>query len=145
MNTTNINGAGVYTLHATDKHGSIKYYTVLISGHEPFLKFDSFYCHEILELVNDDILRGKSCFWFKGLMHSSEIKPFISPYEENYTLLRDLKEGDIYMSKDNTESIYLKDLGDDKHLIRIIDVNSSPFDGVEHIIPKGKFSVFKKK
>ena len=68
MENTNINGAGVYTLHATDIKGKTHYYTVLISGYEPFLKFETFYCHRRLELVSEDVLRGKSCFWVKRLL-----------------------------------------------------------------------------
>ena len=56
MENTNINGAGVYTLHATDIKGKTHYYTVLISGYEPFLKFETFYCHRRLELVSEDVL-----------------------------------------------------------------------------------------
>lgn len=56
-------------------------------------------------------------------------------YEESYTLLRDLNEGDEYIDKSNSKGVYLKSLGNDRHLIK------------HHIIfevPHGRFPVFKK-
>jgi len=37
-------------------------------------------------------------------------------YEENYTSLRDLNEDDEYIDKSNSVGVYLKSLGDDRHL-----------------------------
>lgn len=59
-------------------------------------------------------------------------------YDENATLLRELKGGDAYLTKGNTESVYLKSLGEDRHLIK--DVKG----GSEYVVPHGRFSVFKK-
>jgi hypothetical protein len=59
-------------------------------------------------------------------------------FEENYTLLRNLNEGDIFISKADTVSIYLKNLGKDKHLLK--DYNS----GNEYEVPHGRFPIFKK-
>jgi hypothetical protein len=59
-------------------------------------------------------------------------------YEENYTLFRDLNEGDVFISKSNTVSMYLKCVGEDKHKLK--DINS----GDEYEVPHGRFPVFKK-
>ena len=59
-------------------------------------------------------------------------------YEENQTLLRDLNEGDVFITKANTVSVYLKCVGDDKHILR--NINSCD----EYEVPHGKFPVFKK-
>src|ERR1017187_2892371 len=66
-------------------------------------------------------------------------------YEENYTLLKDLKKGDVFLSKDNTESIYLKKLDDDKHLLKATKRNDTKVKNEkEYIAPHGNFPVFKK-
>lgn len=59
-------------------------------------------------------------------------------YEENYTLLRNLKEGDVFITKGNVEIIYMKNIGNDKHLLK----NSEGIE--EYIVPHGRFPVFKK-
>jgi hypothetical protein len=63
----------------------------------------------------------------------------MNEYEENYTLLRDLKEGDEFIDKSNSVGIYIKPLEDDKHLLK-----SKRNDNV-YEVPHGKFPVFKKK
>jgi len=64
-------------------------------------------------------------------------------YEENFTLLRDLKAGDKYITKANTECIYLKNIGNDKHLVKDVGYNSTPIDGKECVVESGNFPVFK--
>ena len=59
-------------------------------------------------------------------------------YEENYTLLRNLNEGDVFITKANTVSMYLKCVGDDKHILRNIN-SCDEYEG-----PHGRFPVFKK-
>ncbi len=59
-------------------------------------------------------------------------------FEENYTLLRNLKEGDIFLTKLNNINIYVKTLGDDKHKVKDI------VDGKIYEVPHGRFPVFKK-
>lgn len=62
----------------------------------------------------------------------------MSEYEEGYTLLRDLKNGDVYIDKANCVGLYLKSLGNDRHLIKSF--------GLDKIfkVPHGRFPVFKK-
>jgi len=61
-------------------------------------------------------------------------------FKENFTSLRDLEEGDIYISKMDMIGQYIKDLGDDKHRLKSLDeVNY----GSEYEVPHGKFPVFK--
>lgn len=62
----------------------------------------------------------------------------MNEYEENYTLLRNLKEGDEFISKSNTVGFYIKPIGDDKHLLK------SKNTGNTYEIPHGEFPVFKK-
>ena len=59
-------------------------------------------------------------------------------FEVNFTPLRDLEEGDIYLTKMDTISEYVKDLGDDRHLLKNYET------GKEYEVPHGKFPVFKK-
>lgn len=59
-------------------------------------------------------------------------------FEENFTSLRDLEENDIYIDKSNSIGIYVKNLGNDHHLIKDYP------DGVEFEVPHGRFPVFKK-
>jgi hypothetical protein len=59
-------------------------------------------------------------------------------YEENYTSLRDLSEGDEFIDKSNSVGVYLKSLGDDRHLLKSMRI------GNEYEVPHGKFPVFKK-
>lgn len=75
-------------------------------------------------------------------------------YEQNFTILRNLNEGDSFITKANTECLYLKKLGDDKHLIKDIGYNATPVDGIPYVVwsirkvnpfvPSGKFPIFKK-
>lgn len=58
-------------------------------------------------------------------------------YEENYTLLRNLKEGDEFISKSNSVGFYIKSIGEDKHLLKSEDGNI-------YEVPHGRFPVFKK-
>ena len=60
-------------------------------------------------------------------------------FEENYTLLKDLKYGDIFISKNETKTIYLKNLGNDKHLLKDFD-NKNVYE-----VPHGNFPIFKQK
>lgn len=46
----------------------------------------------------------------------------MNKYEENYTVLRDLNEGDEFIDKSNSVGIYLKSLGDDKYT-EFVDMN----------------------
>jgi hypothetical protein len=59
-------------------------------------------------------------------------------YEENYTPLRDLSEGDEFIDKSNSVGIYLKPLGGDRHLLKSMNL------GVEYEVPHGRFPIFKK-
>ena len=59
-------------------------------------------------------------------------------YEELHTQLRKLKPGDIFISKGETESVYLKKTGEDKHLLKLVESNQ------EYEVPHGSFPVFKK-
>jgi len=59
-------------------------------------------------------------------------------FEENFTSLRDLEEGNIHLDKANGINIYVKDLGNDHHLVK-----DHP-DGEEYEVPHGRFPVFKK-
>src|ERR1035437_492015 len=59
-------------------------------------------------------------------------------YEENYTLLRELKENDVFITKINTEVMYLKNIGDDKHILKDLK------NGYEYEVPHGRFPIFKK-
>ena len=59
-------------------------------------------------------------------------------YEKKHTLLRDLSEGDVFLTKANTKIIYLKKLNDDKHLLKNIGTSN------EYEVPHGNFPVFKK-
>lgn len=61
----------------------------------------------------------------------------MNEYEETYTLLRDLKEGDEFISKSNTVGFYVKSIGEDKHLLK-------PQGGNSYEVPHGRFPVFKK-
>jgi hypothetical protein len=56
--------------------------------------------------------------------HSDKSKN-VKEYEENYTSLRDLNEGDGFIDKSNSVGVYLKSLGD------------------EYEVPHGRFPVFK--
>lgn len=56
-------------------------------------------------------------------------------YEENFTPLRDLKPGDQYIDKANSEGIYLSSLGNDRHLVK---------HNTEFEVPRGGYPVFKK-
>jgi hypothetical protein len=58
-------------------------------------------------------------------------------YEDNFTRLRDLKEGDEFIDKANCVGIYLKSLGNDHHLLK----ND---EGHEYEVPHGNFPIFKK-
>ena len=58
-------------------------------------------------------------------------------FVENYTPLRELNVGDIYLTKSHNIGMYIKNLGDDKHLIKNIDT------GNEYVVPHGRFPVFK--
>lgn len=58
-------------------------------------------------------------------------------YEENYTLLRNLKEGDEFISKSNGVGFYVKSIGEDKHLLKTQS-------GSVYEVPHGRFPVFKK-
>jgi len=60
-------------------------------------------------------------------------------YEENYTLLMDLNEGEEFIDKSNSVGIYLKPLDNDRHLLKSLTT------GVEYEVPNGRFPVFKKK
>lgn len=64
-------------------------------------------------------------------------------YEENFTLLRDLKAGDKYITKANTECIYLKNIGNDKHLVKDVGYDSILIDSKKYIVESGNFPVFK--
>jgi len=57
-------------------------------------------------------------------------------FDENYTIIKDLKENDVFLSKSNNIGFYVKNLGDDKHLLR-------KESGEEYIVPHGRFPVFK--
>jgi hypothetical protein len=59
-------------------------------------------------------------------------------YEENFIPLRDLEPGDRFLTKGNSELIYLYPLGDDKH--RISRLNGDSWD-----VPHGDFPSFKYK
>jgi hypothetical protein len=59
-------------------------------------------------------------------------------YEEKIILLRDLEEGDKFITKSGTELIYLYPLGNDKHVI-------SKINGSSWEVPNGEFPVFKYK
>jgi len=59
-------------------------------------------------------------------------------YEENYTLLRDLDEGDKFLDKSNSVGCYIKSLGNDKHQLK------SQNTGNLYEVPHGRFPVFKK-
>ena len=61
----------------------------------------------------------------------------MNQYEENYTSLRDLNEGDEFIDKSNHVGVYLKSLGDDRHLLK------SMRTGNEYEVPHGRFPVFK--
>ena len=62
----------------------------------------------------------------------------MNEYEENYTLLRNLKEGDEFIDKSNSVGFYIKSLGDDKHLLKSQNTNGT------YEVPHGRFPVFKK-
>jgi len=64
-------------------------------------------------------------------------RPSEPQFDENYTLLRNLNEGDVYLSKSNYVGMYLKDLGDDKHLLKNIDTDAT------YSVPHGRYPVFK--
>lgn len=57
-------------------------------------------------------------------------------YEENAVPLRELKEGERFMTKAGSELVYLCPLGDDKHRIKKLD--GSSWD-----VPNGDFPSFK--
>jgi len=59
-------------------------------------------------------------------------------YETEYIELRNLKEGDRFLTKGDSECIYMYPLGDDKHRIRHLDGDS--WD-----VPNGNFPIFKYK
>lgn len=61
----------------------------------------------------------------------------MNEYEENYTLLRNLKEGNEFISKSNTVGVYIKPIGEDKHILKSEDGNN-------YEVPHGSFPVFKK-
>ena len=61
----------------------------------------------------------------------------MNEYEENYTLLRNLKECDEFISKSNTIGFYVKSIGEDKHILKSEDGNC-------YEVPHGGFPVFKK-
>ena len=76
-------------------------------------------------------------------------RPSEPQFDENYTLLRNLNEGDVYLSKSNYVGMYLKDLGDDKHLLKNIDIvagksrmNHQTTDAT-YSVPHGRYPVFK--
>ena len=58
-------------------------------------------------------------------------------HEENNTLLKNLKEGDEFISKSNIIGFYIKSIGEDKHILKLEDGNS-------YEVPHGRFPVFKK-
>jgi hypothetical protein len=62
----------------------------------------------------------------------------MNEYEENYTSLRDLNEGDEFIDKSNSIGVYLKSLGDDRHLLKSMNNDR------EYEVPHGRFPVFKK-
>lgn len=65
-------------------------------------------------------------------------RPSEPQFDENYILLRNLNEGDVYLTKANYVGMYLKNLGDDdKHLVKSIDT------GDEYVVPHGRYPVFK--
>jgi len=59
-------------------------------------------------------------------------------YEEKIILLRDLEEGDKFLTKGGEELIYLYPIANDKHVISRLNGNS--WD-----VPNGDFPVFKYK
>tara|TARA_R110001606_G_scaffold377297_1_gene536308 strand:+ start:622 stop:813 length:192 start_codon:yes stop_codon:yes gene_type:complete len=59
-------------------------------------------------------------------------------YEDNHTPLRELKEGERFLTKGNLELYYISDLGDDKH--RVCRLDGSSWD-----VPHGNFPSFKYK
>ena len=59
-------------------------------------------------------------------------------FEENYTLLRDLKGGDVFIDKANCIGEYLKKLDGDRHLLKRLDTEK------EYEVPHGHFPIFKK-
>ena len=59
-------------------------------------------------------------------------------YDNTYTRLRDLNDGDEYLTKSNTKCIYVKSLGDDEHLVKNID------DGDEYSVPHGGYPIYRK-
>lgn len=62
----------------------------------------------------------------------------MNEYEENYTLLRNLNNGDEYIDKSNCIGRYIDYLGNDRHLIMSVESNQT-FE-----VPHGRFPVFKK-
>lgn len=60
----------------------------------------------------------------------------MSKYEENAIPLRELKEGERFLTKGGLELVYLYDLGNDKH--RISEIGGIPWD-----VPNGNFPSFK--
>jgi len=62
----------------------------------------------------------------------------MNEYEENYTSLRDLNEGDEFIDKSNSIGVYLKSLGDARHLLKSMNNDR------EYEVPHGRFPVFKK-
>jgi len=61
----------------------------------------------------------------------------MNEYYDNYTLLKELNVGDRYITKLDSECIYLKWLGEDRHLVFNIDA------GTVYEVPHGRFPVFK--
>jgi hypothetical protein len=60
-------------------------------------------------------------------------------YEENAVKLCELSEGDEFIGKwSQTKMKYIKNLGDDKHLLKNIET------GKEWQVPHGRFPLFKK-
>lgn len=58
-------------------------------------------------------------------------------FEEDYTYVKDLNEGDIFITKMGGKTMYLKDLGEDNHLLKDLD------NGHEYKVPHGNFPIFK--
>jgi len=58
-------------------------------------------------------------------------------FEDDVTLMRELNEGDLYLSKGNNVHCYVGSLENDKHTLR--DVKTEK----EWIVPNGDFPVFK--
>jgi hypothetical protein len=61
----------------------------------------------------------------------------MNEYEDNHTLLRELNEGDAYLTKSNSVGTYIKSLGDDRHLLK-------SENDTEYEVPHGRFPVFRK-